>query len=237
MAGAVMGLRQRALRPELMDDPTLDPGHHETALRGLERINWISRSTAIVWPPLRDLWKRSGRPMRVLDIACGGGDVTRGLARASLHAGAHVEVHGCDFNERAVELARNASVGMDRPPFFYRRDILNEGVPDGYDAVVSSLFFHHLTDSQSAVLLKDMARKVRLVVVNDLQRGIAGYVLAKAGCRLLSRSHVVRNDGPVSVTGAYTAREFVKLAASAGLCGGRITRHWPCRFRWVWERY
>ena len=82
MAGTVMGLGQRALRPELMDDPGLDPIHHETALRSLERINRISRSTAIVWPPLRDLCQRTGRMILVLDIACGGGDVTRGLARA-----------------------------------------------------------------------------------------------------------------------------------------------------------
>ncbi len=36
-------LRQRVCEPELMDDPPLESALHEATLRGLERINHVSR--------------------------------------------------------------------------------------------------------------------------------------------------------------------------------------------------
>ena len=66
-----------------MDDPALDLEQHRLALEGLKRVNRLSRSAAIFWPALRTLLcgQPSDRPLRVLDIACGGGDVTRDIAR------------------------------------------------------------------------------------------------------------------------------------------------------------
>ena len=69
-------LRQRRLQPEIMDDPALDPSAHGQALRALGRINWLSGSARIFWPPLRNLMLQDrNRVWRVLDIATGGGDV------------------------------------------------------------------------------------------------------------------------------------------------------------------
>src|SRR5207248_3643048 len=48
-------LRRRRLRPEWMDQPGLDEGQHRQALRGLERINRLSGSARILWPPLARL--------------------------------------------------------------------------------------------------------------------------------------------------------------------------------------
>ncbi len=42
-------------------------------------------------------------------------------------------------------------------------------------------------------------------------------MLAWIGCHLLSRSPIVRHDGPVSVAGAYTIPEVRELAERAGL--------------------
>ena len=73
-------LRQRNLQPEVMDQPDLDAGEHHHALEALARINRISFSPRILWRPIRrlcELRKKSGdsRPVRVLDVATGGGDV------------------------------------------------------------------------------------------------------------------------------------------------------------------
>ncbi len=47
--GSLAGLA-RHRRRELMDQPGLDPVEHARALRGLGRINRVSRSDAILWP-------------------------------------------------------------------------------------------------------------------------------------------------------------------------------------------
>ena len=75
-----------------------------------------------------------------------------------------------------------------------------------------------------------------LVLVNDLERGLAGLTLAHLGTRLLSRSDVVHTDGPLSVRAAFTVPEVRALAAAAGLTGAVVVRRWPCRFLLTWTR-
>ena len=76
-----MDLRLRHRVTELMDQPGLDEQLHRKALRGLRRVNWFSRSSGILWSAILGLARQvESRPLRVLDIACGGGDVTMAIA-------------------------------------------------------------------------------------------------------------------------------------------------------------
>ncbi|MHC4550654.1 MAG: class I SAM-dependent methyltransferase [Planctomycetota bacterium] len=98
-------LDQRRLRPERMDDPALDATLHLRALRGLERINRWSRTVHGLWRGLRRL--ADGRaPLRVLDLASGGGDLPSGLWHRARRAGVVLEIAGCDRSPRAVAYAR-----------------------------------------------------------------------------------------------------------------------------------
>ena len=57
-----------------MDDPGLDRGRHLEALLALERINWISFGGLRVWHEVQRLHAEGNNTVRVLDVACGGGD-------------------------------------------------------------------------------------------------------------------------------------------------------------------
>ena len=128
-------------------------------------------------------------------------------------------------------------MGRALPVRFFTLDALSDDVPSGFDVIVSSLFLHHLAEGEAVGLLERMAGATgRLIMINDLLRGPIEYALAWAGCRLLSRSKVVRHDGPVSVRAAFTMGEMRKLASRAGLEGVRLTRHWPGRFLLSWSR-
>src|SRR4051812_37389748 len=71
---------RRGPTPGLMAAPGLDPAEPRLALAGLARVNRISRSAAILRPPIRRLARElSGRPVRILDIATGSGDVPLAL--------------------------------------------------------------------------------------------------------------------------------------------------------------
>jgi hypothetical protein len=76
----------------------------------------------------------------------------------------------------------------------------------------------------------------KLVLVNDLSRGTLNYVLVHIACRILSRSPVVRFDGPASVRAAFTPDEARRLADAAGLAGATVTPKFPCRFLLVWRK-
>jgi 2-polyprenyl-3-methyl-5-hydroxy-6-metoxy-1,4-benzoquinol methylase len=221
-----------------MDQPGLDAAEHARALRGLGRINRLSRSDAILWPAIARLARASpGAPIRVLDLASGGGDVPIALAERAARARIDVRIEGSDVSSEAVSFARARAVDHGAAIRFSALDVLNDPIPEGYDVVTCSLFLHHLDEACAIALLSKMANAAgRLVLVNDLVRGRIGYVLAWTGCHLLSRSPIVRHDGPVSVAGAYTIPEVSELAERAGLVGASLTRHWPCRFLLHWNR-
>ncbi len=103
MAGALIN---RHLEPELMDDPSLDSDAHHRALRGLKRINSLSRSAATLWRVIRQHCPAPRQPLRLLDIACGGGDVTIALARHAQRDGMPISIHGCDVSDVALAYAR-----------------------------------------------------------------------------------------------------------------------------------
>ncbi|MCA9069273.1 MAG: methyltransferase domain-containing protein, partial [Planctomycetaceae bacterium] len=232
-------LTQRDRRAELMDDPAIDPADHQAALVGLRRVNRWSRSSAIVWPTIRSLAKNSSqRPVRVLDLACGGGDVTREIAQRAAQAQLPIEIHGCDIHPFAVEYSRVGETPRDAVPVsFFQLDVLQDELPNDYDVLMCSLFLHHLSDEEALQFLRRMMSATRqLVLVNDLCRTRFGYLLAWAGCRLLTRSPIVHHDGPLSVRAAFTINEIEKLTREAGMMETRMTRHWPQRFLLSWRK-
>ncbi|MBB6431664.1 methyltransferase domain-containing protein [Algisphaera agarilytica] len=227
---------QRRLVPEVMDDPELDPALHEAALRGLGRINRVSRSAAMLWPSIEKAAARnSGRVLRVLDLACGGGDVLIQLARGAKRKGLRVAFAGADVSpvalDFAAEQARQAGLEIDWIPI----DVFEQPLPDSFDLTMNSLFMHHLTAEQAVAVFGKMKAASPTVLINDLRRGPVAYAITVAGTRLLSRSPVVHVDGPRSVRAAWTPKELLALAHAAGLQGATVQHRFPWRMLLKWN--
>jgi 2-polyprenyl-3-methyl-5-hydroxy-6-metoxy-1,4-benzoquinol methylase len=235
---SLVAVADRRRTPELMDQPGLDLAEHARALAGLRRINRVSRSAAIYWRALRRFANaQPGTALRVLDVASGGGDVAIDVARRSVRRGAKVLVDACDISPFAVRYAsaRAAERQVENVSFF-RCDVLEGPLPEGYDVVMCSLFLHHLDDETAVALLTKMAAAAKkLVVVNDLRRSTIGYLLAWFGCRVLTRSPVVHVDGPRSVEAAFSMAELRGVAQRSGLGTALLQSSWPCRMLLQWR--
>ncbi len=222
-----------------MDQPDLDEAEHHRALTALGRANVASRTAASLWPAIRRAaLANPDRPVRVLDVAAGGGQVAIALARRAVGAGLALEVIGGDASPVAVRHARTlaARAGVQRVEF-RQFDAHGDAWPTGIDVVVSTLFLHHLDDGDAVALLARMrAAAGALVLVSDIRRSRLGYLFAAVGCRLLSRSRVFHIDGTRSVRAAFTAAEAGELARQAGMFTARVTTHWPQRWLVTWER-
>jgi len=231
-------LRTRHRMPELMDDPRLDDRRHGRALAGLRRLNRLAGTARRLWSELR---REPGKadPIRVLDVACGGGDLVLDLARFARASGRGLRCDGCDLSPVAVRFASEAAHRSGYESSFFALDALRDPFPTGYDFLVTSLFLHHLDDGDVTKLLARMAASARRgILVSDLERTRGGYVLAWLAPRAISRSPIVHHDGPVSVRGAFRQEEIRALAVAAGLEGFRLLQVWPERFllRWTRER-
>lgn len=229
---------QRIRQPELMDDPDLEEEEHLAALEGLTRLNRFSRSARLLWTPLVGLAQRLGhRTVRVLDVASGAGDIPLELWRRAHRRGLELEIHGVDMSIRAVEWARRNAWQAGTPLQFHTINVLEDELPSGYDAVISSLFLHHLSEQKAALVLQKMARATRhLLLVHDLHRTANAIWLAHWASRLLTNSRVVVVDAERSVQAGFTPAEFRALADAAGLQNVAVTQHWPYRLLLIWER-
>jgi SAM-dependent methyltransferase len=177
--------------------------------------------------------------MRVLDLACGGGDVLLRQAQWAQGAGLSIEFIGWDRSPTAIDQANKAAQRLGlRHVGFEVHDVLADPIAHGEFAVIySTLFFHHLADEEAEELLKKMsAAASHLVIVDDLLRTRLGYWLAWYGGRLLSRSKLVHVDGPLSVRAAFTMDELREMSDRLSLFGATLERHWPERCSLIWER-
>jgi 2-polyprenyl-3-methyl-5-hydroxy-6-metoxy-1,4-benzoquinol methylase len=226
-------LSERRHEPEIMDSPGLDPNQHAQALRGLARINLLSLAARRVWQTLQTLPRFRDHPVRVLDVACGGGDIVMALKKKADTAGIALEVHGCDVNPIAIGFARDLARERGLDVQFFQHDAKDE-LPGDFDLVCSSLFLHHLSEDEALAFLQALMAAGKAVVLQDLLRTRLGHLLALATVPFLTGSPVVRVDGVRSVIAAFSLSEVEQMARQAGLKGVRIRPCWPERFSLYW---
>lgn len=232
-------MNHRVVQPELMDQQGLDECSHRQALAGLRRVNSISRTAQTLWTTMTQILReRQLASLTVLDLACGGGDVSLRLARMAKAQGLPMTFHGWDKSETAVALANATAheAGIHNAGFF-TRDVFSSENNEQYDIVMCTLFLHHLERIDALRFLKRMKVLARFtILIDDLYRSRFGYVMAVIGCHLLSRSPIVHFDGPASVKAAFTIEEASQLAIEAEMHGARFNRHWPERFLMQWNQ-
>ncbi len=212
---------------ELLDRPGNSDQEIRESLRDLERLNCYFGGVRTVLLQLhRMIGKRPQTPLTILDIATGGADIPRAICRWARDRKLTVTIEALDRNDQVLAAATEWSAEYseirlrraDAPPLPY---------PDqGFDYVICSLFFHHLTKTDAVHLLREMGRIARRgLVVNDLLRSRTARLLTAITTRLLSRNRLTLHDGPMSVLRGFRPEELLHLATEAGHSDARLSLH------------
>ncbi len=227
---------ERKRVPELMDDPDLDYESHVEALRGLEKLNRVSNTADSLWCEIKKLRAHAlSRPLRILDIATGGGDNAIALYLLAQSENFPIHITACDLSIDAIKYAAEKAKQNGAVIDFVAMNAL-EALPQGFDVIMTSLFTHHLDPPDVVRLLGNMKQSAgRLVLVNDLVRSDLAYALVWIATRIFSQSKIVQYDGPVSVNASFTAVEFKAMAEEAGLLDCVIKSCPPCRQLLIWS--
>ncbi|WP_346798274.1 methyltransferase domain-containing protein [Halomonas sp. Bachu 37] len=221
---------QRSGKKELMDEANIPYEEFHDCLIGLERINHLTLAYRPTLQWLRP-WMESSERLFVLDAASGGGDMLRQIARKWP---TRVEEVGCSmvgvdlnpWSKKSAESRPSSSAGS------YETANVLEFEPDQpVDIVISSLFTHHLTDTQIVDFMRWMQRRARKGwFINDLHRNPLPYYFIKGATALFSRNRLIRHDAAVSVARAFTKADWQRLIAEAGL-DDRVRVQWFFPFR------
>lgn len=230
-----VSLARRFLQPELMDDPALPAADHDAALDGLARLNAWSLADLPFRSAIQRLLADHDRPITILDLAAGSGDLVIRLARSLPGGLARIRWQVADLSEHALERCRRRAEEAGVEIETHRVDAVKDELPPT-DIVTCSLFLHHLEKEDVVSVLRHLHASARLGgVVCDLRRSRTGLLLASAASRIATRSHVVHFDATASVRAAFTMRELEPLAAAAGITDARIEPVFPQRMRLVWR--
>ncbi len=221
---------ERVREAELMDDPDIAEESHIEALDDLANVNRLSRVSRRLWRPIYKLYQdQKERPLRVLDLATGSGDNPIALCNLAKQKGANIKFDGCDLSERCVNYARQCADKQSADVSFFKLNVVNESLPDGYDVIMTSQFMHHIDPPEIIALLSKMrASSTKLLIVNDLLRSYVGLAMVFLGTRLLSDSNVIHFDGPASIRAAFTILEWRQMAQEAGITDYQIRTCFPC---------
>ncbi|MGB7346332.1 MAG: methyltransferase domain-containing protein [Pirellulaceae bacterium] len=227
---------------ELMDQPDLPKAEHQHALRGLARLNRVTGIAKSMFGFISQLaTAHATRPLRVLDVASGSGDLPIDWARRAAKQNLPIEITTLDISDVAVAQQRLAAEQAGVKITAMQADCLNESLPKGHDVVTSSLFMHHLDPPEVVKLVAAMhVAANQAVLICDLQRSRLNLALVSIGAHLLTRSQVVHTDAALSVHGAYTIPEFgelVRQAIGTQVTGTQVNlkRIVPCRFLSTWN--
>lgn len=217
---------------ELMDDPACDPERLAATLRRFDTVNRLVSGWGGVYrtrlvPRLAAL----GRPARVLDLGCGGGDLVARLAALARRDGLDVHWVGADPDPRALHIATARESADVRFVAADSGALLAKG--DVFDAVISNHVLHHLGSELPVVAAQSRALSSGVVLHGDIARGRLAYALYAIGITPLAPGTFLRTDGLRSIRRSFTPDEL--RAALGADTAGAWSVHAPAPFRLLAE--
>ncbi|MGD0097522.1 MAG: methyltransferase domain-containing protein [Terracidiphilus sp.] len=211
--------RTRAQLTEIMDEPC---GSEvlRSYLRGLATTNRLTLAYRPLLHWLHSLasdQKTLPKPLHILDVGCGYGDSLRRIERWANERDLAVELTGLDLNPDATAIAADASPASSEIQWV-NANVLTFTPRQPVHLAISSLFTHHLADSEIVRFIRWMEAHAEIGwFINDLSRAALPYHFFRAFSKLVGLHPFVRHDGPISIARSFVPHEWRDLCSAAGL--------------------
>jgi SAM-dependent methyltransferase len=168
-----------------------------------------------------------GEMLRIVDVGSGGGDMLRRIERWARRRGVEVMLSGIDLNPYAARAAREFSPSPSAIRWITGNAFAHT---EPVDVVLSSLFTHHLEETEIVRFLgwsETVAR--RGWFVNDLCREEMPAKLFGLLAKGMRWHRFVQHDGPVSFRRSFREDDWERMLREAGVVGARLARWTPGR--------
>ncbi|MBA3534543.1 MAG: methyltransferase domain-containing protein [Ardenticatenales bacterium] len=230
----LLDLAQRVDTPELLDEGQGSEAEAYQSLEDLRRLNRFLFGVHVTLHPLTQWLRESPKPVTVLELGTGSGQMAQALARWAAHEYQAVRVLALDLIPRHLTLARHWNHMAETPHVLLvgsnalHLPLANQSV----DFVTSSLFLHHFDEDALRALFAECRRVARRgLVMSDLWRHPLPFYLYKGLAEpLFVRSPITHEDSTASFRRAYRPAEIARIAAFV-LPEPQVALHFPS-FRW-----
>jgi SAM-dependent methyltransferase len=212
-------------------------------LRDLALVNWLTGAHRPVMKWLDEVTGTvaarrftsadadAGRPLKIVDVGSGYGDMLRRIERWARRRGVGVELVGIDVNANSIRAAREATPAGSAIQWVHG-DVYSCAEAAQADVFTVSGVAHHLTDEEIVRLLAWMEQKSQVGwFIVDLHRKPVPYRVFGGMMRGPWWHRFIRTDGLRSLRRSFLEQDWARLCAAAGLGAEHveIREHRPAR--------
>jgi len=226
-------LHSRSYQKELLDRNDIP---FEDIARNMKELNFINTHLGGHSITLNGLKKLISAPqfrnreLVICEIGCGGGDNLQVISDWCRKNDIKLRTIGIDINPDCIAYA--SSTFKDPYADWVSSDYRAVSFERKPDIIFNSLFCHHFDDEQMIEILQWMKEQSRLgFFINDLHRHSLAFYSIKWLTRFFSKSYLVKNDAPLSVTRGFKKNELKRFLNKAGIIN--YTINWKWAFRWL----
>jgi SAM-dependent methyltransferase len=234
-----LNFHERLQQEELMDTEVTTFEEFRACLRDLTKVNQLTlayRPTLAFFDRLLPKIEKLGRPLEIVDVGSGYGDMLRKIATWAEKRNVKVSLTGVDMNPWSARAAREATPPSENIQWV-TADAFAYEPQNGIDVVISSLFTHHLPDDQVVKFLSWMEKTARVgFFVNDLHRHPLPYHFFRRFSKAARLHRFVQHDGPVSIARAFEPSDWKTLLTKASVAENSVKIAWKVPFRLTVER-
>lgn len=231
-----MNFAQRSYQLELLDGDNIPFPDIQQNLRELDVINrWLGGHRMSIRGLQELLGQR--RQIHICEIGCGGGDNLLALLQWCKRRNISVTFTGIDINDACIRYA-SQSAALQPLTRWITNDYRNVTFKDKPDIIFSSLFCHHFTDDVLITQLQWMQEHSTAgFFINDLHRHWLAYHTIRLLSKVFSRSYLLKNDAPLSVSRGFRKTEWAALLDRAGISSYRVSWQWAFRYLIVFKHH
>ena len=210
-------LKERATQlKELADAPNCDVEKLYNTYTQFRFVNLLFSHWRTVYELyIRPLLKEENKTLTLLDIGCGGGDITLKIAEWAARDDLSLEITAIDPDIRAINFVNN----LDNPhnvkfQCASTKDLLAQH--KSFDVIISNHLMHHLSSGELQELLAEAEQLAnKMVIFNDVERSDVLYISFSL-LTLLTKPFFPNSfiwiDGPRSIQRGYTQSELRAIA-------------------------
>ena len=187
--------------------------------------------------------------IKIINKFLGGDAVTKaGLQEFDIPSGSNFNILDAGSGGAVLSKNKNAlkvfSLDKNKGACRYLRKHNSGGIPvcadvkalpfklKSIDIIHASLFLHHFNEAEVVNILRSFLEVSRKgIIINDLRRSLLAYLGIRFLTVFLSRSEMVKHDGPLSVRKGFKYNELKEMMSKLNVSNYSIKRKWA--FRWL----
>lgn len=215
--------KTRSIKQELLDGEV----SKKDLILNLKELHIINRLLGGYSISIKALNKLNLQGKTIVDIGSGGGDMLHEIYKYAQKRNIDCSLIGIDLKQDCISYSKSHLPGELKFICDDYRNIKNH--ISRPDIIHACLFTHHLNEAQIIELLLFAVSNNVTLIINDLNRHPLAYFSIRALTKLFSKSHLVRNDAPLSVLRGFKKKEWTSFLEKAQVINYSIKWKWAFR--------